>query len=147
MLEMLAGKSRVSGPLHAVTQTSDTDRLCQLSRLLIDDVSAILPRAQAASRMPSAIAALRMCCQRRLAAGTCWRMRDPIAQEVSELVVAAATPPRRSSALQSKHRSTSALDAGDPAQVGCSDSDLSDAAHGGRALCGLPWDRHRGRPW
>src|ERR1700736_3168633 len=36
---------------------------------------------------------------------------------------------------------------GDPAQVGCSDSDLSDAAHGGRALSGLPWDRHRGRPW
>src|SRR5262249_23105897 len=33
------------------------------------------------------------------------------AQEVSELVVAAAIPPRRSSALQSKHRSTSALDA------------------------------------
>src|SRR4029077_9371586 len=44
--------------------------LCQLSRLLIDDVSAILPRAQAVSRMPSAIAALRMCCQRRVAAGT-----------------------------------------------------------------------------
>ena len=35
----------------------------------------------------------------------------PAAQEVSELVVASATPPRRSSALQSKHRSTSALDA------------------------------------
>src|ERR1700736_66889 len=35
----------------------------------------------------------------------------PAAQEVSELVVAAAIPPRRSSALQSKHRSTSALDA------------------------------------
>src|SRR6516225_10080725 len=35
----------------------------------------------------------------------------PTAQEVSELVVAAAIPPRRSSALQSKHRSTSALDA------------------------------------
>src|SRR6202007_107077 len=51
-------------------------RLCQLSRLLIDDVSAILPRAQAVSRMPSAIAALRMCCQRRVAAETCWRMRD-----------------------------------------------------------------------
>jgi hypothetical protein len=50
--------------------------LCQLSRLLIDDVSAILPRAQAVSRMPSAIAALRMCCQRRVAAGTRWRMRD-----------------------------------------------------------------------
>ena len=33
------------------------------------------------------------------------------AQEVSELVVAAAISPRRSSALQSKHRSTSALDA------------------------------------
>src|ERR1700746_954558 len=33
------------------------------------------------------------------------------AQEVSELVVAAAIPPRRSSALQSQHRSTSALDA------------------------------------
>src|SRR5262249_242504 len=46
-------------------------RLCQLSRLLIDDVSAILPRAQAVSRMPSAIAALRMCCQRRVAAATC----------------------------------------------------------------------------
>jgi hypothetical protein len=26
--------------------------------------------------MPSAIAALRMYCQRRVAAGTCWRMRD-----------------------------------------------------------------------
>jgi len=51
-------------------------RLCQLSRLLIDDVSAILPRAQAVSRMPSAIAALRMCCQRRVAAETCWRMPD-----------------------------------------------------------------------
>jgi len=51
-------------------------RLCQLSRLLIDYVSAILPRAQAVSRMPSAIAALRMCCQRRVAAGTRWRMRD-----------------------------------------------------------------------
>jgi len=50
--------------------------LCQLSRRLIDDVSAILPRAQAVSRMPSAIAALRMCCQRRVAAGTRWRMRD-----------------------------------------------------------------------
>ena len=50
--------------------------LCQLSRLLIDDVSAILPCAQAVSRMPSAIAALRMCCQRRVAAGTRWRMRD-----------------------------------------------------------------------
>src|ERR1700746_1708060 len=35
----------------------------------------------------------------------------PAAQEVSELVVAAAIPPRRSRALQSKHRSTSALDA------------------------------------
>src|SRR5215471_7431066 len=35
----------------------------------------------------------------------------PTAQEVSELVVAAAIPPRRSSTLQSKHRSTSALDA------------------------------------
>jgi len=35
----------------------------------------------------------------------------PAAQEVSELVVAAAIPPRRSSTLQSKHRSTSALDA------------------------------------
>src|SRR5947207_3911192 len=35
----------------------------------------------------------------------------PAAQEVSELVVAAAIPPRRSGALQSKHRSTSALDA------------------------------------
>src|SRR5215831_18990596 len=35
----------------------------------------------------------------------------PTAQEVSQLVVAAAIPPRRSSALQSKHRSTSALDA------------------------------------
>jgi hypothetical protein len=43
---------------------------------LIDYVSAILPRAQAVSRMPSAIEALRMCCQRRVAAGTCWRMRD-----------------------------------------------------------------------
>jgi hypothetical protein len=41
------------------------ERLCQLSRLLIDDVSAILPRAQAVSRMPSAIAALRMCWWRR----------------------------------------------------------------------------------
>jgi len=51
-------------------------RLCQLSRLLSDDVSAILPRAQAVSRMPRAIAALRMCCQRRVAAETCWRMRD-----------------------------------------------------------------------
>jgi len=50
--------------------------LCQLSRRLIDDVSAILPRAQAVSMMPSAIAALRMCCQRRVAAGTRWRMRD-----------------------------------------------------------------------
>src|SRR5689334_3353524 len=50
--------------------------LCQLSRLLSDDVSVILPRAQAVSRMPSAIAALRMCCQRRVAAGTRWRMRD-----------------------------------------------------------------------
>src|SRR5215468_8505902 len=28
-----------------------------------------------------------------------------------------------------------------------SDSDLSDAAHGGRVLSGLPWDRHRGHPW
>jgi transcriptional regulator with XRE-family HTH domain len=53
-----------------------SDGLCQLSRLLIDDVSAILPHAQAVSRMPSAIAALRMCCQRRVAAGTRWRMRD-----------------------------------------------------------------------
>ena len=35
----------------------------------------------------------------------------PATQEVSELVVTAAIPPRRSSALQSKHRSTSALDA------------------------------------
>src|ERR1700755_504372 len=35
----------------------------------------------------------------------------PPAQEVSELVVAAAIPPRRSRTLQSKHRSTSALDA------------------------------------
>ena len=35
----------------------------------------------------------------------------PAAQETSELVVAAAMPPRRSNALQSKHRSTSALDA------------------------------------
>ena len=35
----------------------------------------------------------------------------PTAQEVSELVVAAAIAPRRSSALQSKHRSTSAFDA------------------------------------
>src|ERR1700724_3604862 len=52
------------------------ERLCQLSRLLIDDVSAILPRAQAVSRMPSAIAALRMCWWRRVAAGTRWRMRD-----------------------------------------------------------------------
>jgi hypothetical protein len=51
-------------------------RLCQLSRRLIDYVSAILPRAQAVSRMPSAITALRMCCQRRVAAGTCWHMRD-----------------------------------------------------------------------
>src|SRR5215467_4474249 len=34
----------------------------------------------------------------------------PATQEVSELVVAPAIPPRRSSALQSKHRSTSALD-------------------------------------
>src|SRR5215831_3993 len=50
--------------------------LCQLSRLLIDHLSVILPRAQAVSRMPSAIAVLRMCCQRRVAAGTCWRMRD-----------------------------------------------------------------------
>src|ERR1700730_7021304 len=33
------------------------------------------------------------------------------AQEVSELVVAAAISPRRSGTLQSKHRSTSALDA------------------------------------
>jgi len=38
---------------------------------LIDYVSAILPRAQAVSRMPSAIEALRMCCQRRVAAGAC----------------------------------------------------------------------------
>jgi hypothetical protein len=52
------------------------NRLCQLSRLLIDAVSAILPRAQAVSRMPSAITALRMCCQRRVAAGTRWRVRD-----------------------------------------------------------------------
>ena len=35
----------------------------------------------------------------------------PATQEVSELVVTAAIPPRRSSALQSKHRSTSAFDA------------------------------------
>src|ERR1700756_3223894 len=35
----------------------------------------------------------------------------PATQEVSELIVAAAIPPRRSSALQSKHRSKSALDA------------------------------------
>jgi hypothetical protein len=53
-----------------------TGGLCQLSRLLIEDVSPILPRAQAVSRMPSAIAALRMCCQRRVAAETCWHMRD-----------------------------------------------------------------------
>src|ERR1700739_2579315 len=37
---------------------SSSHRLCQLSRLLIDDVSAILPRAQAVSRMPSAIEAV-----------------------------------------------------------------------------------------
>src|SRR5246500_1825539 len=61
--------------------------------------------------MPSAIAALRMCCQRRVAAGTCWRMRERQRRKFSELVVAAGIPPRRSSALQSKHRSTSALDA------------------------------------
>ena len=36
---------------------------------------------------------------------------EPATQEVSELVVTAAIPPRRSSALQSKHRSTSAFDA------------------------------------
>src|SRR5262245_51770103 len=35
----------------------------------------------------------------------------PATQEVSELVVTAAIPSRRSSALQSKHRSTSAFDA------------------------------------
>ena len=58
------------------TRRRRVSRLCQLSRLLIDDVSTILPRAQAVSRMPSAIAALRMCCQRRVAAGTRWRMRD-----------------------------------------------------------------------
>src|SRR5207245_1076722 len=57
-------------------EPSPERRLCQLSRLLVDYVSAILPRAQAVSRMPSAVAALRMCCQRRVAAGTCWRMRD-----------------------------------------------------------------------
>jgi hypothetical protein len=60
---------------YATTQAG-TAGLCQLSRLLSDDVSAILPRAQAVSRMPRAIAALRMCCQRRVAAETCWRMRD-----------------------------------------------------------------------
>ena len=58
------------------TRRRRVSRLCQLSRLLIDDVSTILPRAQAVSRMPSAIAVLRMCCQRRVAAETCWRMRD-----------------------------------------------------------------------
>ena len=55
-----------------------SEGLRQLSRRLIDDVSAILPRAQAVSRMPSAIAALRMCCQRRVAAGTRWRMQTPV---------------------------------------------------------------------
>src|SRR6516162_1035118 len=63
-------------PQERLGAASQTAGLCQLSRLLIDDVSATLPRAQAVSRMPSAIAALRMCCQRRVVAGTRWRMRD-----------------------------------------------------------------------
>ena len=61
---------------QAILRLANEPGLCQVSRLLIDDVSTILPRAQAVSRMPSAIAVLRMCCQRRVAAGTCWRMRD-----------------------------------------------------------------------
>ena len=65
-----------TGPYGVLENGTLSQWLCQLSRLLIDDVSAILPRAQAVSRMPSAIAALRMCCQRRVAAGTRWRMRD-----------------------------------------------------------------------
>jgi hypothetical protein len=68
--------------------------LCELSRLLIDYVSAILPRAQAVSRMPSAIAALRMCCQRRVCRGNVLAHAGSAAQEVSQLVVAAAISPR-----------------------------------------------------
>src|SRR6266446_6647888 len=73
-------RGKLSAPISRVSRRAPPPKpkigLCQLSRLLIDYVSAILPRAQAVSRMPSAIAALRMCCQRRVAAGTCWRMRD-----------------------------------------------------------------------
>src|ERR1700756_265864 len=61
--------------------------------------------------MPSAIAALRMCCQRRVAAGTCWRMRDRQCRKFRS-----SSWPRQYRLadpvlFQSKHRSTSALDA------------------------------------
>src|SRR5262249_58797458 len=49
--------------------------------------------------------------QRPRCGGTTLAHAGPTVQEVSQLVVAAAIPPRRFSALQSKHRSTSALDA------------------------------------
>ena len=71
--EELADRRAGRNAVYQLAALTVGARLCQLSRLLIDDVSAILPRAQAVSRMPSAITALRMCCHRRVAAGTCWR--------------------------------------------------------------------------
>src|SRR6516165_2626471 len=95
----------------AARRPSSHDGLCQLSRLLIDDVSAILPRAtgglQDAERYHGSAHVL----PTPRCRGNMLAHAGPAAQEVSELVVAAAIPPRRSSALQSKHRSTSALDA------------------------------------
>jgi hypothetical protein len=61
--------------------------------------------------MPSAIAALPHVLPTPRCRGNRLAHAGPAAQEVSELIVAAAIPPRRSIALQSKHRSTSALDA------------------------------------
>src|SRR6516165_312831 len=95
----------------AARRPSSHDGLCQLSRLLIDDVSAILPRAtgglQDAERYHGSAHVL----PTPRCRGNMLAHAGPAAQEVSELVVAAAIPPRRSSALQSQHRSTSALDA------------------------------------
>ena len=52
----------------------------------------------------------RICRHRRTAAGTCWRIWERPRRWVSGYVAAAAVACRRYSALQSRHRSTSALD-------------------------------------
>src|SRR5262249_24056835 len=93
------------------SEASVSPWLCQLSRPLIDDVfghpASRSGRLQDAERYRGSAHVL----PTPRCRGNTLAHAGPTAQEVSELVVAAAIPPGRSSALQSKHRSTSALDA------------------------------------